>query len=248
MRGMIVNLGMHPVTVAGANADFLSADWPGAMARNIAAVYAPDTVCLFLQGNCGDISHEPYDRNTKLPRYGPAKTEQLGRALAGAALFAHERAEPMCDTRLDGRCVVIDVPYYTRTQELWDEIAALKARGNLNPQEAFTVRAVEEWPFDGKICRVPLSVLVIGHAAFIGIPGQIFTPTAIEMKHWSPFERTMIVELANARIASYIPTADQVERGAYGSRPVISRWLCTDAARRIGDAVQVLLHQMHREA
>lgn len=38
--------------------------------------------------------------------------------------------------------------------------------------------------------------------------------------------------------------ADQVERGAYGSRPVVSRWLSPDTGRRMIDAVLVMLQEL----
>ena len=54
----------------------------------------------------------------------------------------------------------------------------------------------------------------------------------------------MVVELCNARVTSYVPAADQVERGAYGSRPIVSRWLSTDAGRRMIDAVLVMSQEL----
>jgi hypothetical protein len=246
LRGMIVNFGMHPVTVAGENADFLSADWPGEMTKHLSQMYGNDMLAMFLQGSCGDINHMPYEASL-LPQWGPAKTVQLGRGLAGAAAYAAERAEPETTQRLAAFVREINVPYYTRTPEIFAEAASLKERSDLDAAQQYFVKAVAEWPFDGKICKAPLQVIRIGDLAIVAIPAQIFTRIGLEMKAWSPAKHTMLVELANARVASYVPTADQVERGAYGSRPIVSRWLIADTGRRMIDGILVMLQELWRE-
>jgi len=244
--GMVVNLGMHPVTVAGAKADFFSADWPGAMCHALEQVYGSDFVPMFLQGACGDINHQPYDA-TNLPITGPAKTEQLGRGLAGAAMFAAERAEPITVAKLDAVVTEVPVPYYTRTPEIWEEIKALEALPQLDAANAYLVKAVKEWPFDNQICQVSLQAMRSGDLAMANVPAQIFTAIATDIKKWSPARQTMVVELANTRVTSYVPTADQVERGAYGSRPVVSRWLSPDTGRRFIDAYLVAFQQLWKD-
>jgi hypothetical protein len=241
--GVITNLGMHPVTVGGSTADFFSEDWPGAMAKNLSAIYGPEMVTLFLQGACGDTNYQPYDA-THLPVNGPDKTEQLGRGLAGAAMLALERAEPITQSTLSARIEEIEVPYYTRTPEIYAQLQTTQRKTERSAMDEFFIRAVQEWPFDDQTCRVPLQAMRIGPVALAAIPAQIFTPVGLEIKQWCPAEMTMVVELANARVTSYIPTADQVERGAYGSNPIISRWLSADAGRRIGDAFLVLFQEL----
>lgn len=244
VRGMIFNLGMHGgPTVAGGDADFISADWPGEVARHLRMLYGEDMVALYLQGSCGDTWPAP-DFDSLLPASGPSKAVALGRGLAGASAYAAERAEPETTDCL--ACLVrqVEIPYYTRTPEIMAEVAGLKQRSDLDAAEAYFVQAVEEWPFDGQICRVPLQVIRIADMAIIAVPAQIFTRIALEMKHWSPALHTMVVELCNARVTSYVPTADQVERGAYGSRPIVSRWLSTDTGRLMIDAVLVMLQDL----
>jgi len=66
----------------------------------------------------------------------------------------------------------------------------------------------------------------------------------LDIKHWSPAPFTMVVELANARVSTYVPSTDQAGRGAYGAKPILSRWLCDDAGRRMADAAVVMLHRL----
>ena len=54
--------------------------------------------------------------------------------------------------------------------------------------------------------------------------------------------------LANARASTYVPTTEQAERGAYGAKPILSRWLCSDAGRRMADAALVMLHKLPQPA
>ncbi len=242
--GMIVNFGMHGgPTVAGGEADFISADWPGELTRHISLLYGEDTVGMFLLGPCGDTWPLPYHDSLR-PQNGPEKAVSIGRGLAGAAASADEVAEPETSKVLAFLTRNVSVPYYTRTPEIMAEVAELKKREHLDAPEAYFVKAVEEWPFDSKICDVPLQAFRIGELALVAIPSQIFNTIGQEMKHWSPARQTMIVELANTRVTSYVPTADQVERGAYGSRPIVSRWLSTDTGRRMIDASLVMLQDL----
>jgi hypothetical protein len=91
---------------------------------------------------------------------------------------------------------------------------------------------------------VPVQAMRLGDIGLIGLPAEIFVRLGLEIKHFSPALQTFVVELANARASTYVPTTDQAERGAYGARPILSRWLCSDAGRRMADAAIVMLHQL----
>ena len=243
LRGLIVNYALHVDVIGGGSADFVSADWPGEMARNVAAVYGEDVVTVFLQGTAGDINHNPHEA-TALPTRGPEKAIQLGRALAGAAMLATERAEPLEDGVLEARVETLPIPYYTRDAALMAEVEELKKKEELTPFEQYTVRKGENWPYDGKIAAVPVQVMRIGDVGVVALPAEIFARIGLEIKQFSPAPFTLVVELANADVSIYVPTTDQAERGAYGARPILSRWLCSDAGRQLADAAQVMLWKL----
>ena len=243
LRALMVHFALHPDVIGGGSADFLSADWPGEVAKNIAAVYGPDVVTVFLQGTCGDINHNPHDP-TYLPTRGPQKAVQLGRALAGAAMYATERAEPMTSLPLAAMMQTLSIPYYTRDEAFMAEIEALKARPDRTPFERYIVERGESWPYDGKNADVPIQVMRIGDVGLAGLPAEIFVRIGQEIKHFSPAQFTFVVELANARASTYVATTDQAERGAYGAKPILSRWLCSDAGRRMADEAQVMLWKL----
>lgn len=247
VRAMLVNYALHPDVIGGGSADFISADWPGILMGTVEQVYGDGATCLFLQGAAGDINHVPHDP-THLPRGGEWKALQIGRALAGAALTAAERAEPMAHTRLGAKLEDLPVPYYTRTPELLAEAEEIRARGPKTDFERTILERVPDWPHDGKVCNVPLHTLQLGEAALFGFPAEVFTRIGLELKHYSPAGegRTFVVELANSRATTYVPTTDQAERGGYGAKPILSRWLCADGGRRMSDEMLKRIHAMWR--
>ncbi|MGQ9731383.1 MAG: hypothetical protein ACUVX8_08920 [Candidatus Zipacnadales bacterium] len=243
LRALVINFALHVDVIGGGSAKHISADWPAEIKRAIQGVYGEDVVTVFLQGTCGDINHRPHEP-TNLPTSGPQKAVQIGRALAGAAMYSTERAEPFTELVLDGDLQYITIPYYTRDEQLLAEVAELKKRETLSDFERFLVKRTEEWPYDGQSVETPIQVLRVGDLAIVGLPAEIFVRIGLEIKHFSPAEYTMVVELANARVTSYVPTTDQAERGAYGAKPILSRWLCADAGRRMADKAQVMLQAM----
>jgi neutral ceramidase len=248
LLALAVGFALHPDVIGGGTADFISADWPGEIAKNVAAVYGPDAMGMFLQGTCGDINHVTHVE-TRLPRGGPAKAVALGRALAGAAMVAAERAEPMEDATVRAALETLEIPYYTRDEAFLRQLRELEAKaghGELTPFERHTLDAGEAWPHDGKVARVPIQAMRIGQVGLVALPAEIFSSIGREIRRYSPFPHTFVVEQANARSSVYVPAVAQAERGAYGAVPILSRWLCADAGRRMGDAAIRLLHSLAR--
>jgi hypothetical protein len=240
---LMVNFALHPDVIGGGSADFIASDWPGLLGDTISKVYGEEVVTLLLQGTCGDINHRPHEP-TALPTGGPAKAQQLGRALAGAAILALERAEPMSDPRLASVTETLAIPYYTRDKAFFEELEAIEKKENPSAFEQSLLRRGKAWPHDGQMAAVPVQVLRIGEVGLVAFPAEIFVRIGLEVKQWSAAPRTFVVELANARLSSYVPDPSQAERGAYGAKPILSRWLDADAGRQMSDAAIRLLHQL----
>jgi len=245
LRALVVNFGLHVDVIGGGAADFVSADWPGEMAKAVSAVYGEDVVTIFLQGTAGDVNQNPYDP-TFLPTGGPAKAVQLGRALAGAAMMASERAEPMANATLDAELLSLAIPYYTRDQAILDQAAAYRAKSQPTYFEHAFAEEVENWRYDGETAEVGVQCLRVGDVGMATFPGEVFTGLGLELKRWSPAGLTMPVTLANDAVTSYFPTTDQAERGGYGAMPILSRFLVADAGRRMVDAAGAALQRMWR--
>lgn len=243
---LLVNFAVHPDVISGGSADFVSADWPGLLSDTVAKVYGDDVVTLLLQGSCGDINHRTHEP-TALPTGGPAKAQQMGRALAGAAILALERAEPMSDAHLAAAVETLSIPYYTRDKACLDRLETLAKKENPDSFEQSLLRRGRAWPYDGKMASVPIQVLRIGEVGLAAFPAEIFVRIGLEVKQWSAAPRTFVVELANARMTSYVPDPSQAERGAYGEVPILSRWLDAGAGRPMADAAIRLLHELFTE-
>lgn len=230
VRAVAINFACHPDIVGGGGADFISADWPGEMAKNIAAVYGEDVPCVFLQGTAGDINQTDYLENY-MPNGGVIKAVQMGRALAGAAMLAGENAKPLSDSTTALAYEYIDLPYYTRDEKFMQKIADLKKKDKRTYFEEALIERGEGWDKDGKRVTIPIQCMRLGNIAIVGLPAEIFTAWGLELKKYSPAEHTIIIELTDKRVSNYVPTTNQATRGAYGSIPILSRFLEADAGR-----------------
>jgi len=245
LRAIVVNYAMHADVIGGGSGPFISADWPGEIAKAVAGVYGDQTVTLFLNGACGDINQIPWEK-TRHRRGGPAKAVQLGRALAGLAINAIEKAEPLKRAECGADLQVLEIPYYTRDEQFIAEVEELRQRDDLSNREKATIPAVDNWKMDGQFAQVPVQAMRVGNLAFVGLPGEIFVRWGLEIKHWSPAQYTFVAELANNWFG-YVPTTDQAHRGAYGAKPILSRRLDADGGRQMADHIQVMLWKLWEE-
>jgi len=243
VRALMVNYALHVDVIGGGKANFISADWPGELAKAVAAIYGEDCVTLFVNGCCGDINQHPYLEPSALSCRGPEGAVRLGRAFGCLAVNVAEKAEPMEDATLAARLEVLDIPYYEVDDKMRAYIAELKKKEELTTAEKFTVERVESWDLGGKSEAVPVQAARAGEMAFVGLPGEIFCRWGLEIKKWSPAEFTFVVELANHWVG-YVPTIEQAVRGGYGAMPVLSRRLTTDAGQRMTDAAFVMLQDL----
>jgi hypothetical protein len=246
VRAVVVNYAMHPDVIGGGSADFFSADWPGELARALAAIYGEDTVTVFLNGACGDINHHLW-YDSRRPRSGPARAVQMGRTLAGAAIAATEQGEPIEEAQCGAALSVLDIPYFTRDASFLAEIDAIRAKSDRLGWEQVLLDANDRWHMDGQTAYVPVQALRLGPLMFVGLPGEVFVRWGLEIKDWSPASYTFVTELANGWFG-YIPTTDQAHRGAYGARPILSRRLIADAGRRMADEIQVLMWRLWNDS
>ncbi|MFP4250776.1 MAG: hypothetical protein ACLFU7_14035, partial [Armatimonadota bacterium] len=185
VRAVLVNYGMHVDVIGGGSADFVSADWPGEMERAVAGVYGEQAITLFANAPCGDINHRLW-RESRHPGEGEAKAVQMGRAYAGLAVAAVEVAEPMESAGCGSKFEDLQIPYYTRDEDLMAEIEEMKQRDDLEYFEEATIKRVEGYELDGKIADVPVQVMRFGEMMIVGLPGEIFTKWGMEIRHWSP--------------------------------------------------------------
>jgi hypothetical protein len=69
-------------------------------------------------------------------------------------------------------------------------------------------------PFQGKIRKSWVQVILVGDIAFVGVPGELFAELGNEIKRLSPFRYTYVVAIANDYIG-YIPDYEAFEFGGH---------------------------------
>ena len=65
----------------------------------------------------------------------------------------------------------------------------------------------KQWP-------VQIQALRVGDVGMVGLPGEVFVEIGLEIKRRSPFDHTMVIELANDWVG-YIPTDKALQEGSY---------------------------------
>jgi neutral ceramidase len=238
----LVNFAMHPDTVGGTQ---ISADYPGALARRLAAWKGPDMLTLFANGACGNINHR--DLRWPDPQKGPAEAERLGGVLAGAVQRAWPRLATLTTApRARSEMVRLSLPKIT-------EIDLERARATVNrladrqtkfldKVDAFKVLDVAAR--GGKPWEVEVQVIALGQqVAIVGLPGEIFVELGLAIKKGSPFPVTVIAELANGSIG-YIPNRSAYAEGNY---EVISARCAEGAGELLAESAVKLLHQLRTD-
>lgn len=249
LRGVAVNFACHPDLAGGGGAEAIDADWPGEMAEILGAVYGTEVPCALWQGTAGDINHA--DHRNSLPRWLPGGRAMVARGVAGAAMVAMETAAPLTADVLACRSRLLDIPFYTRDQTLFELADRLRAKGDKATYfEQNLIKRIDGWTFDGKTDQMRVTCIRIGELAIVVLPGEIFTAWGLEIKRFSPAKHTFVLELANSPgLAGYKPTSDQalrgaLARGAYGALPTLSQRHHPASGQMLCDTAISLLHEL----
>ena len=83
-----------------------------------------------------------------------------------------------------------------------------------------------------KTVRTPIQALRIGQLGVATFPGEAFAELGLAVKANSPFQSTMLIELAND-YRGYIPTVEAHEHGGYETWRAKSSYLEKEAAPKM---------------
>jgi len=234
----LTSYALHLDTLGG---EHYSADFPFYLQQELAKAYGTDFVSLFGIGTCGDINHvdtAAKERN---------KTEKIGLLLAESVLKAMPTLESVTDPSLAVKHVVIDVPLQQYSSE---QVAQAKKdmdhvgdRTVPFPQrvEAYKITALQDYAEDTiglEIHAFRLSPKV----AIVTLPGEVFVELGLHIKIASPFETTLVIELANDT-PGYIPTKRAFVEGGYET---INSRIAPGGGEKMAEAAIVLLKELHK--
>jgi len=250
-RAFFVNYANHP-DCHGSHDNMFCADFPGYMRRAVQAECGADVKVLFFNGTAGDINfHDFIHRtNTFLTESDTILPETIGRGLAEDVLALHPTlTADVADPYVASVSSVYTAERRAKTPEhvAWAKaILADREKSSISDQ----AYAEEYMESDEELeDTIPLEVQTIrlGPWAIVGIPAEVFTATGEWIREGSPYENTLVFELANGCIG-YIPTRIAIRGGAYEARVSKYNSCChEDTAEKIAAHAVAQLKQMHEE-
>ena len=215
----LVNFSCHPDVIGGTG---FSADWPG-FARRYTETALDGVKCILVNGAQGDSNHINPLRNKEeeLLRRGYKHADFMGKMISDTAVSLWEKGVPMETGRVWGKVEMLynatNTTGIERTLEC-QQIRAEIARGE-RPQfktstEIASNARIAEIQKELIFQKVPVSVLCIGKAGFVGFGGEPFTRYATNAREVGAPMYIVTACLTNGG-QGYLPTARAFEEGGY---------------------------------
>ena len=237
-----VNFAMHPDTTGGTK---ISADWPGALGRVLAAYHGSNHLTLVANGTSGNLNH--VDVSWAWPQGGPGEQNRIA-AILGASVFqAYKDLRPISPAalRASSELVELSVPEITPAQleEAKTTMETTKDDRGTNFMKLVRAhRILDVAAQNGKAHQVEVQVISLGkEVAWVALPGEIFVELGLAIKKRSPFPFTFIAELANENLG-YIPDRRSFAEGNY--EPESAR-CAPGSGEKLVEAAARLLDKLH---
>ena len=248
VRGFIVNYANHPDCHAKNKKSF-SADFPGALRRNLKRIYGENVFVLFFNGTAGDINCIDYKYKTDRSYYGGTKNapEAIGAGLASTVVQINtnidtDESEP--HIAAISKNVQLNRRYKTQADYEWACKIAEDMASHNSMDRAFATEYLESDDDVEPIIDFEIHTIRLGPWAIVGLPSEIFTDVGRRIKRSSPFDNTLIFELANGT-HGYIATEVVHNSTAYESKvSKINACTAPDSADRIVNAARAQLSEL----
>jgi neutral ceramidase len=208
----VISYALHLDTTNGTE---YSADYPRFLEEGLRKKFGNSFTALFGAGTCGDVNH--IDVRTKEVRraeeIGGLLAETVGRALEDDVLM------PVAKPKLAVAAATVNAPLQTYTSAEVDEarqnleIVGQRKLPFLDEVKAYSIVALQSYeeptlPLEVQAFRISDDV------AIVTLPSEIFVELGLAIKAASPFETTLVIELANDSLG-YIPTKKAFAEGSY---------------------------------
>jgi len=222
---VMMNYGCHP-TVLGYQNLLISADFPGAARSTLRKVF-PGTVFLFTNGASGDVSTRFTRREQTF-----AEVERMGNMLAGEVLKVMSSVITESHVDLTGRVEPVKLPIRPfpsakeaeeTLHELEMELQGLKDSGASHGDirrattrvEGASIQVILTSALAGRThMETELQTLKLGPLGLVGLPGEPFVRTVLDIKAKSSRPYTAVISYANDEVG-YFPDAHSFEAGTY---------------------------------
>jgi Neutral/alkaline non-lysosomal ceramidase. len=237
----IIHYGCHG-TAAGCNHE-ITRDWSGIMTDRLEA--ETGTLSAYWNGAQGDVG----PRLTNGQTTGNIKyVEELGGVAASDAVRAYKVRGGYTSGSLSVLEGEVKIPYKKLPER--DAVnaklasyAAPDSLINIQKLEYAHYKAVYDVyeagvPEHDEYYRFPQTIVIVGNAAFIPFPFEIFSEISLRMRTYAPVRYALCLSNTNGYNA-YLPTEDQLVRGGYEA----DCFLYSGAYTLANNADQVLLDE-----
>ncbi len=187
---LLTAVGCHNDTRGSHPPAGISADFFGFAMLTLERMH-PGCTALIAFGAGGDVDFDFLPHLNRSRARGGHLFQRIGRLLAAQIAAAAERAEMEDGGRL----------------EIRSECLRLPVRAESRPESSHTGHEAAE-----------VQAIRIGDLTVIGVPGELFARTALDIRTDHPRDRTIIAGLANGDLG-YLPPPDAYEQGGYEVEP-----------------------------
>mgnify|MGYP001218924809 FL=1 len=226
--GCIVNYSLHGTTLDNEGA---SADWIYYMEKTIRGVMGQDSVMVFLNGACGDVT-QTNNLSTNERGFGEKYANLVGTRVGAEALKVMASTEKGEMPPISYGQKFLKIKRRKPAPKRVEESRAIVEEG-LKSKESKDDNT--PWLFakeiliaDYLISKEPVATvevqgIQVGGAIYLSNPGELFCQLGLDIKKGSPFPVTFVVELANG-CNSYIPDEKAFTPEGGGYETVLTRF------------------------
>ncbi|MEF3304408.1 neutral/alkaline non-lysosomal ceramidase N-terminal domain-containing protein [Paenibacillus sp. GYB003] len=222
--GVVTNYAVHTDTVGGTE---YCADFPGELSAVLKRTLGERTVSLFMMGASGNINH--YDvLNGRAEDYAKPSRHYLkmGRILAGEVCKVREKIVTSPEARIDERKSDVVLRYRQPTGEQIEAARrAIAALPQTDAEYSFALELLEAARRGEGETSAEIQTIAIGDAAIVGLPAEMFVEFGLSIKAGSPFGLTLVNELCNGIVGTYVCTRESYRLGGYEPRITASNRL-----------------------
>lgn len=231
---------LHLDTVGGTE---YSADYPGLLQAKLGERFGEGFLSLFGLAPCGDINH--VDISHKQAQKGQEEAGRIGATLAATVVNHMPRLQPCARPHLGMAQTRIEIPLqgYTDEELAWarDNIHRLEDAQTPFFDKVRARRILDLAARGGDTIVLEVQALRLDDdLAIVLMPGEVFVELGLGVKYASPFENTLVIELANDNPA-YIPTAKAFAEGSY---EVENSRIAPGGGERMAEAARRLLYDL----
>ncbi|MBP1990085.1 hypothetical protein J2Z66_001683 [Paenibacillus eucommiae] len=219
--GVVTNYAVHTDTVGGTE---YCADFPGELSAVLKKTLGEQVVSLFMMGASGNINH--WDVTGEWFEDYAHHYLKMGRILAGEVLKTREKIRTSDEAKVGERSSFVTLSYRQPTQEQIDT-----ARANLtllpegHVESEFARELLEAVRLGEGTTEAEIQTIAMGDLAIVGLPAEMFVEFGLQIKGDSPYGLTLINELCNGIVGTYVCTGESYRLGGYEPRITASNRL-----------------------